>query len=143
MPLEVNNLRIGETIALGCNSLDRTPWPGTRQDTVRLIAEVVELERKPSAPTGETAQDAFGVLPGVVDRGVRNRAICNVGRQDVQVEGLVPEDPRIIGSARAATTWSSTSRTRRRTCRSVRRSASIPGTRRCCPPPPRTTCAKS
>ncbi|MEU8390113.1 alanine/ornithine racemase family PLP-dependent enzyme [Micromonospora sp. NPDC048843] len=96
MPAEINNLRIGETIALGRNPLDRTPWPGTRQDTVRLVAEVVEVERKPSAPTGEFAQDAFGALPEEVDRGVRSRAICNVGRQDVRVEDLLPEDPGIV-----------------------------------------------
>jgi predicted amino acid racemase len=31
-----------------------------------------------------------------VDRGVRWRAICNVGRQDIVVDGLTPEDPGMI-----------------------------------------------
>ena len=96
MPKEINHLRIGEAITLGRNVLDRSPWPGTRQDTIRVVAEVVEVERKPSIPLGRRGQDAFGESIEFVDRGVRRRAICNVGRQDVVVNGLTPEDPGII-----------------------------------------------
>ena len=93
MPEEINHFRIGEAITLGRNVLDRTPWPGTRQDTIRVVAEVVEVERKPSLPLGRRGQDAFGENIEFVDRGVRKRAICNVGRQDIVVNGLTPEDP--------------------------------------------------
>jgi len=96
MPREINHLRIGEAIVLGRNVLDRQPWPGTRQDTVRIVAEVLEIERKPSIPVGMRAQDAFGGLAEFVDRGVRTRAICNIGRQDVDISGICPEDPGMI-----------------------------------------------
>ena len=96
MPKEINHFRIGEAITLGRNVLDRTPWPGTRQDTIRVVAEVVEVERKPSLPLGRRGQDAFGEHIEFVDRGVRKRAICNVGRQDIVVNGLTPEDEGII-----------------------------------------------
>ncbi|MDP2874950.1 MAG: alanine/ornithine racemase family PLP-dependent enzyme [Holophaga sp.] len=96
MPKEINHFRIGEAIVLGRNVIDRSPWPGTRQDTFKLVAEVVEVERKPSVPIGETGQDAFGGTPTFVDRGVRMRAICNLGRQDVVVDGIEPLDPGII-----------------------------------------------
>lgn len=96
MPGEINQLRIGEALCLGRNVLDRSPWPGTRQDTMRIVVEVIELERKPSVPLGPTGQDAFGQHPSFVDRGVRLRAICNVGRQDVAPEALMPEDPGVI-----------------------------------------------
>lgn len=96
MPPEINLLRIGETILLGCNVLDRSPWPGTRQDTFRLVAEVMELQRKPSIPIGFRGQDAFGNTPEFVDRGIRNRAICNIGRQDVVVDNIKPENSGII-----------------------------------------------
>ena len=96
MPKEINHFRVGEAILLGRNVIDRSPWPGTRQDTFRLVAEVVELERKPSIPIGELGQDAFGGTPTFVDRGLRRRAICNIGRQDVVVDGLEPEDPGLI-----------------------------------------------
>ena len=96
MPKEVNHFRIGEAITLGRNVLDRSPWPGTRQDTLRVVAEVVEVERKPSVPLGRRGEDAFGAKIEFVDRGVRKRAICNIGRQDIYVDGLTPEDHGLI-----------------------------------------------
>lgn len=96
MPGEINQLRLGESIILGRNTLDRQPWVGTRQDAVRIVAEVIEVGRKPSIPIGETGQDAFGSHPEFIDRGVRVRAICNLGRQDIVPETLEPADPGII-----------------------------------------------
>ncbi|MDO5628120.1 MAG: alanine/ornithine racemase family PLP-dependent enzyme [Mobilicoccus sp.] len=96
MPKEINHFRIGETVVLGRNVLDRSIWPGTRQDTVVLTAEIVELERKPSVPIGLRAQNAFGETVEFDDRGVRRRAICNIGRQDTNVAGLEPLDPGIL-----------------------------------------------
>ena len=96
MPREINHFRIGEAILLGRNVLDRSPWLGTRQDTFRIVAEVIEVERKPSLPLGPRGQDAFGNQREFVDRGIRKVAICNLGRQDVPIEGLTPEDKGII-----------------------------------------------
>ena len=96
MPKEINHFRIGEAIILGRNVLDRSPWPGTRQDTLRVVAEVIELETKPSVPIGERGQDAFGNEPAFEDRGLRKRAILNIGRQDVVIDGLEPLDPGVI-----------------------------------------------
>ena len=96
MPAEINQLRIGETIQLGRNVIDRSPFPGMRQDTYRIVAEVIELERKPSLPVGVTGQDAFGGTPKFVDRGNRLRAICALGRQDVVIDNLEPQDPGVI-----------------------------------------------
>ena len=96
MPKEINHFRIGEAIMLGRNVIDRSPWPGTTQETFRVVAEIVEVERKPSIPIGNRGQDAFGGYTDFVDRGIRRRAICNMGRQDVVVDGLMPEDPGII-----------------------------------------------
>lgn len=101
MPPEINHFRIGETVVLGSNVLDRSDWPGTRQDTVRLVAEIVELERKPSVPIGLRAQNAFGETVEFDDRGTRLRAICNIGRQDTSVDGILPHDPgiRVVGGS--------------------------------------------
>ena len=95
MPQEVNHLRIGEAIILGRNVLDRSPWPGARQDTVSVVVEVIEVERKPSLPVGLRGQDAFGCQAEIVDRGIRKRLLCNIGRQDVLIEGLAPVEPGI------------------------------------------------
>jgi len=96
MPAGINHLRLGESIQLGRNVLDRSPFPGTRQDTYRVVAQVVELETKPSLPIGFRGQDAFGGIPEFVDRGWRKRAICNLGRQDVTISNLEPVDNEMI-----------------------------------------------
>jgi len=101
MPPRVNHARIGEAILLGRETIHRRPWPGTLQDAFLLHAELLELKRKPSLPVGQRSQDAFGKQLPVADRGPRDRALLNVGREDVQVEGLTPLDRRveIIGAS--------------------------------------------
>jgi ornithine racemase len=96
MPGEINHFRIGEAIILGRNVLDRSPLAGTRQDGLRVVAEIIEVESKPSIPIGPRGQDAFGNQVEFVDRGVRQRALLNLGRQDVDIEGLTPQDEGII-----------------------------------------------
>lgn len=95
LPAGINQLRIGEAIILGRETIGRTPWPGTCQDAVRLVCQVIEVQTKPSVPIGEIGQDAFGGHPTFVDHGLRRRAICDVGRQDVDPDALTPTDPGI------------------------------------------------
>jgi predicted amino acid racemase len=101
MPRRVNHARIGEAILLGRETTHRRPWPGTFQDAFIVRAEVLEQKAKPSVPVGELAEDAFGELPTFEDRGVRLRALLNLGREDVAVDGLTPLDPgvTIIGAS--------------------------------------------
>lgn len=99
MPREINEFRMGESIILGRNPLDRKPSQGTRQDAVRIVGEVIEVESKPSVPDfepGQRGQNAFGHFTEFVDRGVRRRAIVALGRQDAVVEGLYVEDHRML-----------------------------------------------
>lgn len=90
LPAGVNHLRLGEAILLGREPTRRSALPGARPDAFMLEAEVIELKRKPSLPEGITATDAFGRVPELEDRGVRCRAICAIGRQDIMPEGLQP-----------------------------------------------------
>ncbi len=101
MPGGVNHARIGEAILLGRETTRRAPWPGTRQDAFTLHAEVVELKTKPSLPIGARSEDAFGRRPGFSNKGNRLRALLNVGREDVLVEGLTPLLPgaEIVGGS--------------------------------------------
>ena len=73
----------------------RRPWPGTRQDAFVLRAEILECKSKPSVPIGETTEDAFGRRPSFTDRGVRLRALLNIGREDIDVGSLTPLDPGV------------------------------------------------
>ncbi len=97
---KINNLRLGESIYLGRETLYRTPIPGLYTDAFTLIAEVIELKIKPSIPYGEVCQDAFGNIPKFQDRGQIRRAILGIGLQDVLVSGLTPRsDFDILGAS--------------------------------------------
>jgi len=96
----INNLRLGESIFLGCETLDRTPIPKLFVDAFTLFAEVIELKIKPSLPYGDIYQDAFGNIPKFSDLGLMKRAILGVGLQDVLVSGLMPlSDIDILGGS--------------------------------------------
>ncbi len=56
----VNNLRLGEAILLGCETLHSRPINGLHPNAITLVAEVIETKLKPSQPAGEIAQTAFG-----------------------------------------------------------------------------------
>lgn len=95
MPKRINHLRLGESIALGRETVNGTIWPGCHFDAFQLSAEVIELKKKPSVPIGETGMDAFGGKPVFSDRGNILRAILSVGREDVVIDNLKPVDPKI------------------------------------------------
>lgn len=97
----VNHLRLGEAIFLGRETLRRSPIDGLFTDAVTLVAEVIESKVKSSAPSGQICQDAFGDTPAFADRGLIDRAILGLGRQDVDVSGLRPDadDLQILGSS--------------------------------------------
>lgn len=101
LPRRINNLRLGEAILLGREAVQRQPIAGLHVDAISLWAEVVEVKAKPSLPIGQIGQNAFGQIPQFEDRGVRQRAILAVGRQDVNPSGLSPLAPgvRILGAS--------------------------------------------
>ncbi len=96
----INNLRLGESILLGCETLRRNPIPGLHTEAFQLIAEVIESKDKPSLPFGKIGQDAFGNVQSFEDRGTRQRVIIALGRQDVPPSGLTPKkNLEILGSS--------------------------------------------
>jgi len=101
MPMQVNHLRLGESILLGRETVGRNPLPGCHLDAFTIYAEVIELQEKPSVPIGILGQDAFGNTPVFKDIGYHWRAILAIGRQDTVLEGLSPLDERvkIIGAS--------------------------------------------
>ncbi|SHI22559.1 Predicted amino acid racemase [Sporobacter termitidis DSM 10068] len=95
MPAGVNQLRVGEGILLGTDTTHDREIPWLHQDAFLLRTEVIEVKTKPSVPIGETGKDAFGNTPVFVDKGLCDRAILALGKQDVNLEGLIPADPNI------------------------------------------------
>lgn len=96
MPKRVNQLRLGEAIVLGNETAYSQRIEDTYDNAFVLAAEIVELKEKQSIPIGQIGVDAFGQKPSYVDRGIRNRAILGIGRQDINLDGIKPIDSDII-----------------------------------------------
>ncbi|SFM35080.1 Predicted amino acid racemase [Gracilibacillus orientalis] len=97
---KVNNLRLGESIYLGRETLNRMAIPDLYTDAFTFVTEIIESKTKPSIPYGEIGQNAFGDFQQFEDRGQMSRVILGVGSQDVLVAGLIPMlDIEILGSS--------------------------------------------
>lgn len=101
MPAGITELRIGESVLLGTEAVHRSPVPGCYPDAFTIVAEVIELQTKPSKPEGQVGQNAFGLVVTFPDRGIRKRAICAAGRQDIDPDGLTPLEPgvQVLGAS--------------------------------------------
>jgi len=96
----INNLRLGESILLGRETVSGNQIPGLHTGAFTLVAEVIESKRKASIPSGETGQDAFGNVPRFKDLGIHQRVIIALGRQDIQLSSLKPLNKmEILGSS--------------------------------------------
>ena len=102
----INNLRLGTAILLGLEGIYENPIPELYTDTFTLVAEIVELKKKPLYPKGTFSTNAFGE-PSIFENKsnlinkseFRNQALLNIGRQDVIEKGLIPKDEVEIMSA--------------------------------------------
>ena len=95
----INDLRIGESIYLGCETLFREPIPELFTDAFTLFAEVIESRLKPSVPFGQSGQNAAN-NPAVHGSWKIRRVILAVGSQDVLVSGLTPRaEIQILGAS--------------------------------------------
>ena len=90
----INNLRIGDTIYLGRDMIERQFITGMHHDSFILQCEIIEVKEKPSIPIGIRGYAALNTQPEFIDRGIRKRAICSVGKQDIDLD-IIPTDPNI------------------------------------------------
>ena len=95
MPQEINQLRIGEAILLGQDVTGNRKIPYLLKDTFILQAEIIEKKSKGTIPQGIIGRDAFGNIPKFIDKGVRERSILAIGKQDCQIDNLEPLDKRV------------------------------------------------
>ena len=101
IPKNINQLRLGESIVLGRETAFGNRNKDTFDDCFKLVVEIIEIKEKPSIPIGEIGMDAFGNKPTFIDKGVRKRAICAVGKQDVDISDVIADDEQIsiLGSS--------------------------------------------
>lgn len=93
--------RPGEAVMCGEDTTGHRFLEGFHPDAFQISAQVVELLRKPSVPIGELGRDGSGERPVYPDRGVRLRAVCALGKQDVDWTALTPLLPgaEVIGAS--------------------------------------------
>jgi len=101
IPAGINQLRIGTSILLGIVEITNTRIKDTYCDAFKLTVEIIEIKDKPSKPIGEIGIDAFGNKPSFEDIGIRKRAICAVGKQEIDVDWMIPidSDIKILGGS--------------------------------------------
>ncbi len=87
----INELRIGEGILCGTESLRHSAIPNTFQDSFKFKAEVIEVYEKPTSMEGERVPNAFGQQVELVDRGRRKMAILAFGEEVTDPPSLVPK----------------------------------------------------
>ena len=93
---EINQLRVGETILLGREVPSGDEFPGTVTNTFNLVAEVIEVKKKPTSTQGQQGENAFGERKDIIDKGTRRRAILALGKQDIAPTGLRPCNNKVI-----------------------------------------------
>ena len=101
VPEGVNHLRLGESILLGNDTAACRVMNGLYGDAFTLSTRLIEVQRKPSVPIGESGANAFGEHPTFECLGDQIRGICKIGRQDTVADGLTPRDSdiKIIGAS--------------------------------------------
>ncbi|MEA5049036.1 MAG: alanine/ornithine racemase family PLP-dependent enzyme [Eubacteriales bacterium] len=101
VPDGINHLRLGESILLGSDTAACRVMNGLYGDAFTLSTKLIEVQRKPSVPIGESGANAFGEHPTFESLGEQVRGICKIGRQDTVADGLTPRDPevKIIGAS--------------------------------------------
>lgn len=95
LPSKINNLRVGEAILLGRETAYGKDIDGTYNDVFKLVCEVIESKEKPSVPIGERGLDAFGNQVEYEDKGIMQRVIIGIGRQDISIGHFFPIDKKI------------------------------------------------
>ena len=93
MPPRVNHLRIGGSIANPMNIRTNrgVTFPGLREDTITLTAEIIEIHEKASAPKQCSTKNWAGETVAREDKGRRMRAILALGSQDISTAStLIP-----------------------------------------------------
>ena len=98
LPDRINDLRIGELILLGNIPCVEKRAPQLNYNNFTLKAQIVEIKEKPSVPWGIVGGvNSFGEIPETGEnRGNRIRAILAIGKQDVGIKEIKPDDDKVL-----------------------------------------------
>lgn len=92
----INNLRIGEAILLGRETVHKNKIPDLYIDAFTLICEVIENKCKPLRLFDDKYQNTLGRKPEFIDMNNINRIIVGIGEQDVDTKAIEPRIKAVI-----------------------------------------------
>lgn len=95
LPAGINQLRIGEAILLGRETMHGQYLADLCRDAFIVEAEVLQVQRKPACPKTGLGLDAFGRLPNFPADVPGIKALLNIGHQDTSMVGLIPLDSQL------------------------------------------------
>lgn len=105
LPRDINHLRIGGLHLFGIDYINfkyvdgfhhsQMPIKRVCSPLYKLQAQIIEIGKKPSLPVGESGLNAFLQPKSFIDKGIRKRAILNLGRLDVAYENFWPIDTQV------------------------------------------------
>jgi predicted amino acid racemase len=100
-PPRINQFRVGEAILCGTDFSTFADLPMPHTDTFTVFSEVIEVMDKQSAPAGPCGPDAFMRVCEWPDRGLRRRAILDLGEIDLSTASLKPrrEGVELVGAS--------------------------------------------
>ena len=104
IPLGINHFRVGETLFFGTNVYTDSLIAGMYHDVFTLTAEIIEMQEKPTIPSGTASTNLIGEVPDFSEeeKGKSSlRAIVDVGLLDIDhkdISALVP-GIEIIGAS--------------------------------------------
>lgn len=104
IPFGINHFRVGETLYFGTNVYEDSLIAGMYHDVFTLTAEIIEMQEKPTIPSGTAGTNLTGETPvfSEEEKGKSSlRAIVDVGLLDIDhkdITALVP-GIEIIGAS--------------------------------------------
>lgn len=104
LPEGINHFRVGETLFLGTNVYDGSPYEEMHNDVFKLYAEIIELTEKPMVPEGDMGANLEGESFEFdeEDRGKTSyRAILDMGLLDIPEDHirLADKSIEIVGAS--------------------------------------------
>ncbi len=98
LPKGINHFRVGETLFLGTDVYNNTPYKKMHSDVFKLYSEIIELSEKPLVPMGEMGVNVEGHEVEFDDKQIGQtsfRAIIDLGLLDVDEQHITPIDEQI------------------------------------------------
>lgn len=98
LPKDVNHFRVGETLFLGTDVYNNTPYDKMEHEVFCFYSRIIELHEKPLVPSGKRGTNVSGETSEIDNSHIGERsfrAIIDLGMLDVDENHITPQDESI------------------------------------------------